>query len=154
VFAISAIIKQLAYNVADLQELLYKTFPIIKNFLGEIEQVSYTMIMIDADKQNLSYTSGGMYPFMMKKGDEIRKIKANNTPFMNFLDLPKVEKIDISGCDSLVLYSDGIIEHDNEALSKYTPEQILKNPSLIQDLQKELSTYNLDDDATLIYIKI
>ncbi|MDY0116728.1 MAG: PAS domain-containing protein, partial [Sulfurimonadaceae bacterium] len=55
VFAISTIIKQLAYNVADLQELLHKTFPIIKNFLGEIEQVSYTMIMIDADKQNLSY---------------------------------------------------------------------------------------------------
>ena len=150
VFAISAIIRQLAYEVKDLQELLTKTYPIVKNFLGEIEQVSYTMIMIDKNK--LTYSSGGMYPFMIKKSNEIIKIKANNTPFMNFLDIPKVEEIDISGYEAIILYSDGIVEHENKELAIYSPQEMIKNPTLIKEMQQELKEHKLDDDATLVYI--
>lgn len=153
VFAISAIFRHLAYDVCDLNELLHKAYPVVKNSLGEIEQVSYTMIIIDADRKKLSYASGGMYPFMIKKADAFMKIKANNTPFMNFLDVPKIEQIDITGWEALVLYSDGIIEHENEALDKYTPEQIIHNPSWIKELQEELSKHELDDDTTLLYVK-
>ena len=140
----------MAYEVKDLQELLTKTYPIVKNFLGEIEQVSYTMIMIDKNK--LTYSSGGMYPFMIKKSNEIIKIKANNTPFMNFLDIPKVEEIDISGYEAIILYSDGIVEHENKELAIYSPQEMIKNPTLIKEMQQELKEHKLDDDATLVYI--
>ncbi|MFA6138771.1 MAG: SpoIIE family protein phosphatase [Sulfurimonas sp.] len=153
VFAISSMLNQFVYSMKSIEELIEKLYPIAKTFLGEIEQLSYTMIMICPKKKSLIYSSGGMYPFLIKKGEEIVKIKANNIPFMNFSPTPICTTIEIDKWDSIMLYSDGILEHENDDLKEYMPEAIMKNPSIIKDAMKKISEHKFEDDVTMIYLK-
>ena len=153
VFATSSIINNMIESVSELEELVNHIFPIIKTFLGEIEQLSYTMIMIDKNATTISYASGGMYPFLMKTEDGILKIKANNTPFMNFSPNPVVKEFTIPQWDSLLLYSDGFIEHENENFKELTPEKLIINPTLIEIAQEKTRNSVLEDDVTLLYLK-
>lgn len=153
VFSISSIINNYVYKVKNLDELVDTLYPIIKNFLGEIEQLSYTMIMLSSDKKELDYASAGMYPVLLKKDKKITKLKANNTPFMNFSHTPEVKNIQLGNWDSLIVYSDGIIEHEFKELDLYTPENLIKNPSLIESAKEDIPKQELDDDVTIIYLK-
>ena len=152
VFAISSMMKQVIYDIESLDELVIQLSPNIKNFLGEIEQLSYTMIMISPDKKNISYASAGMYPFLIKTGDKIIKAKANNTPFMNFSPTPHITYMDIGEWDSLMIYSDGLIEHKDKEISHYSPQELIMSPSLIQKAIKEISINKFDDDITMLYL--
>lgn len=153
VFAISSLINKFIYNVNSVEELIEVLYPNAKTFLGEIEQLSYTMIMITPDKKQLSYASGGMYPFLIKKGEDIIKIKANNSPFMNFSTTPICTAIDIDGWNSIMLYSDGILEEENKDLKKYMPEVIIKHPETIKDSIKEIAKHQFEDDVTILYLE-
>jgi PAS domain S-box-containing protein len=153
VFAISSMLNQFIYNMNSMDELMKKLYPSAKTFLGEIEQLSYTIIMISPDRKLLTYASGGMYPFLVKIGDEIIKVKANNTPFMNFSPIPIFTTIEIHQWDSLIVYSDGIVEEENENLKPYRPEAMLSKPSMIKDSMKKISLHNFEDDVTIIYLK-
>lgn len=153
VFAISATIKQLVNRKGSLKKLRKKLFPTIKTFLGDIEQLSYTMIMISSSGKKLSYVSAGMYPMLIKNGDEIVKIKTNNLPFMEFSEMPKVDSIDISGWESMVLHSDGIVEHEYSDIDCFTPDELIHNPSSIDELSTIVTSRDFDDDLTLIYLK-
>lgn len=153
VFSVSSSIKNLINSVLDLEELASKLFPIVKRFLGEIEQLSYTLIMISQDSKQISYLSGGMYPFLIKNRQEIREVKANNLPFMDFSPIPIVTKIDIESWESILVYSDGLVEHeDNKNLDAFTPKILLKEPSLISDAIDEINKSELEDDVTLIFL--
>ena len=153
VFAISSMLNQFVYNMNSIEELLEKLYPIAKTFLGEIEQLSYTMIMICPKKNSIAYSSGGMYPFLIKKGEEILKIKANNTPFMNFSPTPNCTILEIESWDAIMLYSDGILEHENDNLKEYMPEVIIKNPLLVEEGMKKISQHDFEDDVTMIYLQ-
>jgi DNA-binding response OmpR family regulator len=153
VFSISSTINSLIDKVEDLQELIDSLYPVAKTFLGEIEQLSYTMIMISSDAKSLSYSSGGMYPFLIKDSNVIRNVKANNLPFMNFSDNPIIDTIKIADLESLVVYSDGLIEHENNTLGNTIPEDIIKTPYLIDNIFGTIDKTKLDDDVTLIYLK-
>ncbi len=115
VFAISSIINQIVYSICSLEELVEELHKTARTFLGEIEQISYTMIMISPDRKTLTYASGGMYPFLIKNGNETIRIKANNIPFMNFSPAPTCTKMQLDNWDSLLVYSDGIMRARNRA---------------------------------------
>ena len=132
VFSISSMINQIIYDVDTLDELIEQLVPSVKNFLGEIEQLSYTMIMISSDKKKISYASAGMYPFLIKAGEDIIRAKANNTPFMNFSPAPDINYMDIGKWDSLMVYSDGLVEHENSEISKYLPKELIAKESLLE----------------------
>ena len=153
VFAISSIMNKVIYDVNTLYELIEQLSPSIKNFLGEIEQLSYTMIMISPDKKKISYASAGMYPVLIKSGSEIIKIKANNTPFMNFSQTPDISTIEIGEWDSLIIYSDGLVEHENSEIDKFSPEKLITQESLIEKAIQEIQKHKFDDDVSLLYIK-
>jgi PAS domain S-box-containing protein len=153
VFAISSMLKKVIYDVKDMNELLESLHPSIKNFLAENEQISYTMLMISPDKKSLTYSCGGMYPFLVKKGDEVLRVKANNTPFMDFSYLPNCNTLNIDGWESIMLYTDGIIEHEHKNIKNLLPDKIIKEPSKICDALKKISSCDFDDDVTLIYLK-
>ncbi len=153
VFSVSSTVNNLIDSVSTLEELVEKAFPIIKTFLGEIEQLSFTIIMISEDSKTISYTSGGMYPFLIKTPDEIVRIKANNTPFMNFSPNPIVNRVDIGEWDSIVAYSDGLVEHKNSDLDEFNPEKLINEPSLINSAMDIISKSDLDDDITVLYLK-
>lgn len=153
VFAVSSIINQIVYGVGSLTELIERLYPTVKTFLGEIEQLSYTMIMISSNRKSLSYSSGGMYPFLIKTGSEIIKIKANNTPFMNFSHNPVVNDIEINGWESLLVYSDGMVEEESVDLSEFKPELLIEDPSLINNVKENIGSQKLEDDLTLLYLE-
>jgi len=153
VFAVSATMHQLIHRVANLNELVKHLFPTVKTFLGEIEQLSYTMIMISPDGKSLSYVSGGMYPFLIKKGDTLIEMKVNNIPFMNFSELPIVSEVEIEGWKSLMLYSDGLIEHVNRELNGLTPEALITDPSRIERAIETMRFRKFEDDVTLVYLE-
>lgn len=153
VFAISSMINQNIHKLNNFSEIIEQIAPNVKNFLGDVEQLSYTMIMINPDKETLSYASAGMYPFLIKQGDEITKIKANNTPFMNFSPTPSIETLKVKNWDSLMIYSDGIVEHENKELLDCTPEILMQEPKKITTALEKIKFYKFDDDVTLIHLK-
>jgi PAS domain S-box-containing protein len=153
VFAISSVLNQVIHQIESVDELIEQLAPSIKLFLGEIEQLSYTLIMISPDAKSISYSSGGMYPFLIKSGDEIIKVKANNNPLMNFSALPVVSSLEIDSWESLILYSDGLVEHEIKELSKYKPDMLIKEPSLMEEAITEISSHKFEDDVTMIYFK-
>ena len=152
VFSVSSTINNIVENVVDLEELVDTLFPTIKSFLGEIEQLSYTMILISKDSKTISYCSGGMYPFLIKSTNEVMKIKANNIPFMNFSKTPTVEKLDITHWKSLVIYSDGLREHECSNLDEYTAENIINEVVCIDKAKSIIESSSLDDDITILHI--
>lgn len=125
----------------------------LRSFLGDSEQLSYSMLLISPDKKQISYSCGGMYPFLVKIKDEVKKVKSNNTPFMNFSTLPNWDTIDIEGWESIMVYSDGIIEHCHEALKNHIPDKLIRQPSSISRSLKEISEHDFEDDVTLIYLR-
>ncbi len=153
VFAISSMMNQNIYNIKSLNEIMQQLSPNVKNFLSEEEQLSYTMIMISADKKNISYSSAGMYPFLIKQGDEVTKIKANNTPFMNFSPTPIIDSINLDSWDSLMIYSDGIVEHENTAVNHCSPQKLIEEPACISKAMNEICSHKFDDDITLLYLE-
>ncbi len=153
VFAISTTIKHLIHSHSNMEELCKNLFPTIKTFLGDIEQLSYIMIIISSNRQKLSYVSGGMYPFLLKIEDEIIKVKTNNLPFMEFSEVPTVDNLDISGWESLLLYSDGLIEHENRDEECFLPNKLIASPKLIDCTLDLLHECEFDDDMTLIHLK-
>lgn len=153
VFAASATIKQLRNEKGCLKELSTKFFPTIRTFLGEFEQLSYIMIMICPEGKRLTYASGGMYPFKVKINDDILRIKANNLPFMEFSEIPEVSTLDITDWKSMLLYSDGLVEHENKDKEHFLPRELISNPSLIDQASNSLHNYEFSDDVTLIHLQ-
>jgi len=133
--------------------LLEKLYPTAKSFLAEAEQLSYIMIMISANNKVLSYSSGGMYPFYVKIGERTIKLKANNTPFMNFSHKPISNEINIENWGSLILHSDGIIENDCPCLETYMPEMLINDESIVSAGMTQMQKCTYEDDATMIYVK-
>ncbi|QFR49587.1 SpoIIE family protein phosphatase [Sulfurimonas lithotrophica] len=152
VFAISSMLNQFIYKMSSMDELISRLYPSAKDFLAEDEQLSYIMLMISPDKKTITYSAGGMYPFLIKTPKEIIKIKSNNTPFMNFSDVPNCDSIEVKSWENIVLYSDGIVEHQNEELKDCSPENMISNTLNIQESLDKASAYNFDDDVTVINI--
>jgi len=154
VFAISSMLNNVIYDVKNMDELIDTLYPNVKNFLAENEQISYTILIISPDKKSLTYSCGGMYPFLIKKEDgSILKFKANNTPFMNFSHLPNYETVNIENWRDILLYSDGIMEHEFTELEKQTPTKMIEKTSKINKKLKKISNYDFEDDVTIIHIK-
>ena len=154
VFAISSMMTQAIYEIETLDEIMEKLSPSVKNFLGDEEQLSYTMIMISKDKKTISYSSAGMYPFLIKNSDEVRRVKSNNTPFMNFSPTPQTVTLTLDKWDSIMMYSDGILEHENQEILEYLPEKLIKRPDLIPNALKEIASHKFDDDVTLLHFQL
>lgn len=153
VFATSVTIKEQIKREGNLKKLCKRVFPTIKTFLGELEQLSYIMIMINPSGTKISYVSGGMYPFKIKCDNEIKRVKANNLPFMEFSEIPTVSKLNIEGWESILLYSDGLIEHENSDKDYFVPKKLIGNPTLIEATSDSLKKYKFDDDLTLLHIE-
>ncbi|EQB40005.1 hypothetical protein M947_02995 [Sulfurimonas hongkongensis] len=154
VFATSATIKEMITGKQNLKKICKKIFPIIRSFLGELEQLSYTMILINPKSTKLSYVSGGMYPFKVKFVDNtIYRVKANNLPFMNFSKTPKPSKLNITKWNSMMIHSDGVVEHSYKDQKQFQPKEIIENPALIDSITNSLNDYKFSDDFTLIHLK-
>lgn len=150
VFAVSSTISHLIEENISFEEIVNKLFPMIRKFLGEIEQLSFTMIGID--KKYIQYASGGMYPFMIKKEEEVITYKANNLPFMNFSPSPVIKSITIDNWSDMILYTDGLVEDLTEDMSEYSPLNLLARSDLFEEAKNKIANGIYEDDITVIKI--
>lgn len=152
IFSVSSTIAGLVTAIENFDELIDKLFPKVKHFLGEIEQLSFLLLNISADYKEFSYTSGGLYPFLVKTEEEILRIKSNNLPFMNFSPTPKITTQAMNEWKSLILYTDGLVEEIGEELSEFNPVDILKSDRLFQRAYETLMQNSYEDDITVLKI--
>jgi len=153
VFAVSSTIAHLVEEDISFQDIINRLFPMIRKFLGEIEQLSYTILHIDRNSQDIYYVSGGMYPFKVKQNNEILTYKANNLPFMNFSPIPTISTICVKNWSELIIYTDGLIEDLKENMSEFSPLDILKDSELFKEAKKMIEQKKFDDDITVVKIK-
>lgn len=153
VFAVSSMLGKVVYDVNSLEELIERVSPLLRTFLAEEEQLSYTMALLHQDGKTLHYASGGMYPFLVKRDSKIERFKANNLPFMNFSQPPKVNMLDIDGWEGMLFYSDGIIEHNNTELMEFAPHLLLDNTRLLAKAFDNFEAHAFEDDVTILYIE-
>ena len=154
VFSVSARIKTCLQTTRDIEVIASSLFPNIKNYLGEVEQLSYTFVTISADRKKISYLSAGMYPMYVKTEKEIFALKANNLPFMEFSPNPTIKYIDLEDTfESLILYSDGFVECENKKFSHITPQAVLQKPSLLDTFIEKIDEFGIEDDVTIIHLQ-
>ena len=152
VFAVSSTISHLVEENIVFKDIVEKLFPIIQKFLGEIEQLSFTMIGIDSDEVNMHYVSGGMYPFMIKHGDSISTYKVNNLPFMNFSPTPKISTIALKNWNEIIIYTDGLVEDLSEDMSDCSPINIFSSSELFTEAKQKIENGKFEDDITVVQI--
>lgn len=152
VFAVSAIIAKYVKHDISFQELLDSILPYIVDVLAEEEQISFTLVEIDSNFKNLSYVNGGMYPMLIKDGDAVIKLKANSLPVLNFSRDLTAKTVELEAFQGLVVYSDGIVESDDDQMLAYSPENILLGLASTEDAIKNIPSYTRDDDITLLSI--
>jgi len=152
VFAVSSTISHLVEENIVFKDIIDKLFPIIQKFLGEIEQISFTMIGIDNDEVNMHYVSGGMYPFMIKHGDSISTYKVNNLPFMNFSPTPKISTIALKNWDKIIIYTDGLVEDLSEDMSEFSPINLFSSSDLFNEAKQKIENGKFEDDITVMQI--
>lgn len=151
VFAISSIINRfVSQKGRSFEDLAKQILPTIQNFLSDYEQLSISLFFVNLDAKRVKYIMGGMYPAYLKIDGVLKKIKNNNFPIMNWTESIKVDSIYFENLDSLMLYSDGLVEVDDERFQKYHPEKFLENPNLFSEASKEMKNFERDDDITLI----
>lgn len=152
VFAVSSTITNLISKNLHFEDIMDLLFPSIKKFLGEEEQLSFSMICIDAQQKVLHYSIGGMYPILIKQKDKIIECKANSLPFMNFSQVPDVTSILLEEWSDILLYSDGLVENFDLGTSEITPHKLIENTKLFDDIKKLIDDKTFDDDITLLHI--
>lgn len=154
VFAVSATITNILEDEnISFEDIVKRLFPRIQSFLGKEEQLSYTILYIEPNKKDIKYLSGGMYPFMLKHNDTIVSYKANNLPFMNFCQVPKIDAISVDDWSDLIIYTDGLIEDANEDMDGLSPVTILENPESFESIKAKIQERSFDDDITVIHFK-
>ena len=124
----------------------------LEYILSDLEQLSATFIHIDKDLQYVEYFSAGMYPTLVKNGDEIIELKANNIPFMNFFLSIKVDKIETPNFEKLLVYSDGITEDTNYYVEK-NDMHIMLDKDILANYFEVIKDKKMDDDVTAVLIE-
>jgi PAS domain S-box-containing protein len=150
-FAAVSTIKRFIGSSKDLQELLEHLSDSLRTFLGEDEQLSYTFVHIAADHSYIDYANGGMYPTVIETAKGIKKLKANNPPFMSFLAGAKAMRVEEEFKRALI-YSDGLVEEEDSRVTKENVEELL-DLELLEESLAALEKTELEDDTTVLYFE-
>lgn len=111
-----------------------------------------------------TWKAGGMSTFVLR-GEQLLKVESNAAP-VGFLPVFSVEtvKLSLKAGDVVVMYSDGLFSsmHEWETQERYFLEQLrlamLERQKLEQALDQAMkkynSVYNIEDDCTVIVLKV
>ena len=136
----------------SFQELANAFGKSLEYILSDLEQLSATFIHIDKDFQYVEYFSAGMYPVIIQNGEDFIDLKANNIPFMNFFFNIKVDKVDTSDFQKLIVYSDGITEDTNYVVEREDMHTML-DKDILANYFDVIADKKMDDDVTAVLIE-
>lgn len=151
-FAVSSTVKQFIDKTEGLEQLLAAFASSMKKVLDEMEQVSFTFLYIDGAGKTVEYAIGGMYPALVADGEKIHSLKANNLPFMNFMEEITIDKIPLEGFSKLLVYSDGLVEDERVGYDTEDVKSLLDR-SLLEWTLTRLKAEPLEDDTTVLYVE-
>lgn len=151
-FAATSIIKRFLDSSDNLQDLMDHFSSSLRTILDDEEQISYSFVHISPDLKTIEYASGGMYPAVLSTSNGVRRLKANNAPFMPFMPDIKVHTINDGEFDKVLIYSDGLVEDEGSGVTSENIEDALDEETL-NSVMLFLEINDLEDDTTIIYFK-
>lgn len=120
---------------------------VINNAKGE-KFITMFIATYNVESRQLTYINCGHNPPVLKNGDNIVELK-DGCPGLGMLDYlpsPKIGIVDISPCSTLVTYTDGLVEVENNENLEYgtgrVKDAILNNSKLSME---ELNLFLMDD---------
>ena len=153
VFGAASVLNRYArQKSASLQDLLDRMLPYLREFLADEEQLSFTIMEIDPSCSSLQYAIGGMYPVLLKMAGAFHEIRSNNLPILDFSPAIRADTLPLSGFESLLLYTDGLVEGEGEWVERYAPEKLLREEGLLERARTELPRCEREDDITILTV--
>jgi len=152
-FAVAANIRQFINFTQDLKHLGARLLEALREILDEEEQLSYSLFHISADRKTIDYSIGGMYPAILKDGEEIVLLKANSLPILNFTQEIGIGTVAVDSFRQLFIYSDGLIEEEHEICESCTPEAMVREKKIFKKVIKALQEMKTEDDVTILSLE-
>ena len=150
-FAVASTVRRYAQDITSLKMLIPHLLATFQTLLDDEEQLSGIFIYIYPDLRRLEYLNGGMYPGLVETNKGVIHLSANNPPFMNFLSAIDVKQLFIDRIESLLLYSDGLVEEDMMFNSAHV--EALLNPVRLRSMLAQCKTVSRNDDLTVLHMK-
>ncbi len=152
-FAVAAHIRQFIGYTNSLEELGQRLLEALREILDEEEQLSYSIFHIAADGKRMDYSIGGMYPAMLRDGTRVIPLKANSLPILNFSQSIVINHVEVESFDQLLVYSDGLIEEEHSICESCTPEMMLHDEGVYNQVIAALQDKKTEDDVTILALK-
>ena len=145
-------------NSFDFKEAIRSSLEYIKPILLDEEALAIDYVLIDYEKDNMSYAKFAMPVTLLEdKNRDIHRIKSNNPPLSKYHGDFNISTYDTSDIVKFLIYSDGLVENitkEKDALYMSYIEDDFKH-SFTKDEFKHKIFDRIDDqedDITLIFI--
>ena len=150
--SVLSFVKKALDEKLSFQELANAFGKSLEYILSDLEQLSASFFYLEKDFKYIEYFSAGMYPTLVLDGDEIKSLKANNIPFMDFFISINIDKIELKDFKKLLVYSDGITEDARYFIDKDEME-IMLDENMLANYFEVIKDKKMDDDVTAVLIK-
>jgi two-component system, HptB-dependent secretion and biofilm response regulator len=151
--------KMLVFKNFDLNILIDESMKYIQAILLEEETLSIDFILSKNKENKLYYAKFAMPVLLMQDNKKsIIKIKSNNPPLSKWQTTFKIDSIDVSNIQKMLIYSDGVVEnetiYENKPYSEFIEEDFLQSFTR-EDLKNSFyeKITEQEDDISLIYIQ-
>jgi serine phosphatase RsbU (regulator of sigma subunit) len=148
--------------VSNLNKVLYE-------LTGQSRYVTLFYAKVDISRQKLEYTNAGHFPPMLLRGDEPEMWLTEGGTVVGLLPLAeyRTASIVLNPGDVMILYTDGVIEAENEKGEIFTTERLIKvaranqlktAQELLQGIYSAVLSFSgtkeLHDDLTIVVFKV
>jgi DNA-binding NarL/FixJ family response regulator len=146
--------KSIKFNDYNFNRAVKDTFTYVKSILLEDEALSFSLVEIDIENENIKYANFGLPPIYLKRDGEIVKVKSNNSALLLTYKNFKIDEV--SNFDAILVGSDGLIESVMNSGYPYLVrfKEKFKNSFLLSEIIKDFNKQvdEADDDMTLFYL--
>lgn len=150
--SVLSFVKKALDEKLSFQELANAFGKSLEYILSDLEQLSASFYYLDKDFKYIDYFSAGMYPTLVRDGDKIVPLKANNIPFMDFFFSIKVDRVPLENFERLIIYTDGVTEDERYFVQK-DDMHIMLDEDVLANYFDVIADKKMDDDVTAVLIK-
>ncbi len=151
-FAVLSFVKKALDERLSFSDLASAFGKSLEYILSDLEQLSASFFYLDRDFKYVEYFTAGMYPAIVKDGDKIVELKANNIPFMNFFFSIKVSRYEINDFKAILVYTDGITEDSYYFVPKEDMPTMM-DKDVLANYFEVIKDKKMEDDLTAVLIE-
>ncbi len=153
-FAVASVVRQSVAQEESFDQMLSRVSQTLHQALAESEQLSYIFLHLPPALDQIAYAIGGMYPVLVQTDQQLTELKANNPPFLNFMDRIEADTLSAAAIKGVLLYSDGVVEDSRLKIDPHTLRKALASDQ-IAPLAERIGAraQQLEDDTTLIALR-